>query len=905
MAHDRKAINGSDLQRLRDPGTHCALAALVEVDWPVPFWPLHGPSHQSTGELDMETPEQEPRIDFAAPAEPPAESPPEQASLRPSWVEVLVDPRTLQGLMSCGAGLLVLGLVAWLWAIGVFANKLVVASCLGAANVALLSGGLAGVRYSRYKMASKAITMLACLVMPLNLWFYDAQGIVTLDQGGHLWVPALVCCTLYVLVARLTADPWFVPAIVGGVTMTGLLILADQNVDRFWEIMAPSSFLVILGIACIHIERAFPPEEGRFSRSNFGRAFFYAGHVLMGVGLAVLFVGRVVGRLWEPYFINWEGLLLPEVATQANLKLMAIGLTLAATYTYVYSQVVVKAKGQYVVAALFSLGWSAVMLLDVLNVALTWELVMLLSSIGALAATWLAHTVPAAPSQDRLSNPVALLFEPIRLASGQIAGVLSTATLGIGLVSFARTRTNLFAFDGEGELGILFVVAALLGGVAFLLAALAKSCTSDETKTRWQLQASVVMLWLAVDGALVCLGIPVTIMALISQLLVAIALAAVALCTSSDRSRQYTALAAETLAGLILAVGVGGMLGLTEIAAQSVWHLGYALFFVAAAIGLALASHANGRLASAIVAAACLCAATWQGFQALGVTHYVFVLSATILGTVCLLLVALVRRGDAESSQFAIVGEWTGRLCITYAGAASLLIALARLLSSETSGPVLGLLATHVAAGAIAGALAKDSGWRRHFWVLATGEALMAILVVNALSAMSIWQRGEIFLTAGGLVVLAFGYLGWYRETDRQDDLVSFNLALGSFLSVVPLTLGMLVQRFDNKLADWGWVLVHEGGVLTIGLLLLGAGVLCRIRWSTLVGGSTLLVYVVSLLGMIHLPEKLQTTAIYMMAGGGLFFGLAVLLSIYRDRLLAMPERMQNGEGVFRVLKWR
>jgi hypothetical protein len=115
----------------------------------------------------------------------------------------------------------------------------------------------------------------------------------------------------------------------------------------------------------------------------------------------------------------------------------------------------------------------------------------------------------------------------------------------------------------------------------------------------------------------------------------------------------------------------------------------------------------------------------------------------------------------------------------------------------------------------------------------------------------------------------------------------------------------MLVQRFDNALAEWGWVLVHEAGVLSIGLLLLGAGVLCRIRWSTIVGGSTLIIYTVSLIGLVRLPEQLQSTAIMMMIGGGVFFGTAVLLSIYRDRLLAIPQRVQAGDGVFRVLKWR
>ena len=60
-----------------------------------------------------------------------------------------------------------------------------------------------------------------------------------------------------------------------------------------------------------------------------------------------------------------------------------------------------------------------------------------------------------------------------------------------------------------------------------------------------------------------------------------------------------------------------------------------------------------------------------------------------------------------------------------------------------------------------------------------------------------------------------------------------------------------------------------------------------------------------SLVGLVELPEQLQTTAVYMMIGGGLFFASAVLLSVYRDRILSVPKRIQEGEGVFQVFKWR
>jgi len=38
---------------------------------------------------------------------------------------------------------------------------------------------------------------------------------------------------------------------------------------------------------------------------------------------------------------------------------------------------------------------------------------------------------------------------------------------------------------------------------------------------------------------------------------------------------------------------------------------------------------------------------------------------------------------------------------------------------------------------------------------------------------------------------------------------------------------------------------------------------------------------------------------------GGLVFGLGLMLSVYRERLLTLPDRIKRREGVFRVLGWR
>ena len=55
----------------------------------------------------------------------------------------------------------------------------------------------------------------------------------------------------------------------------------------------------------------------------------------------------------------------------------------------------------------------------------------------------------------------------------------------------------------------------------------------------------------------------------------------------------------------------------------------------------------------------------------------------------------------------------------------------------------------------------------------------------------------------------------------------------------------------------------------------------------------------------ILLLQNVQTAAIGLMIGGGVIVGTGIVLSIYRERLLTLPERARRREGVFRVLGWR
>src|SRR5439155_1034167 len=59
---------------------------------------------------------------------------------RALW-EILLDPRNIQWLLIFGAFLLVIGLVIWLAALGVFEKPGVLATIMGVANAAVLAGG--------------------------------------------------------------------------------------------------------------------------------------------------------------------------------------------------------------------------------------------------------------------------------------------------------------------------------------------------------------------------------------------------------------------------------------------------------------------------------------------------------------------------------------------------------------------------------------------------------------------------------------------------------------------------------------------------------------------------------------------------------------------------------------------
>jgi hypothetical protein len=808
----------------------------------------------------------------------------------------LLSPQTLQILMLSGGGLLVLGLVIWLWAQGVFENSLVTAVCLGTVNLGVLALGVMGVRNSRYQTAGMALTILACLVLPLNLWFYDAQGLVTLDQGGHLWVAAFVCCSLYVGVALVLANPVFVYPIVGGVALTGLLFLADEQVERFWEITSPSALLMVIGMLCIHAERMFSVNDGPFSRAKFGNAFFRAGHMALAVGMSILISGHLVGWVYEPLFAEFGWFPLPEVATQTNLKVIALVLSLAAAYSYLYSQIVVADRGRYAASAIATLVWCGLITMDLLAIPFTMEVAALIAAGAALLAS--LPTLFKNYEQSEGSN-FNSYFGNLVVNSGMdsVARGMNVIAGLLVMCLYVRARFAMPGFISPYQFSGVFVLATVFTAAATWLA----SRRSAGFVRQFQLSTVAVLSVLGIAGILGTLGYEFSTYTLVGEMIVPLAVATFAVTITNAENRKEWAVAAESAAAVLLVVGCGVAIGLVSTAMISSPHVWLTVFFAQAALCFGLSSRSGFRVSSAIGAVVSTCGLTWQLLLALGVTQYVFLYATLLVGVVAM----LVSLFASEASPIKTIGQWTSRICLSYGGVATMLLGLARLLTGESHWAVVGLLAAYLGATAVAAWLASEPKWRQHFAIVSSLQLVLLLFTIGALSTLSFVQRLELLISAAGLFLFAAGMAGWRREGETRDPIVSYNLAFGSFLSVVPLLFGLICQRLGWGWNDWVWIMFHELGVLVLGLALLGIGVLCRIRWSTLTGAASLAIYVLSLVLLVRLPDQLQTTAIYMMVGGGVFFATAVLLSIYRDRLLALPRKVKSGEGVFEVLTWR
>lgn len=811
----------------------------------------------------------------------------------PSLIERLLSPESLQKMMACGGGLLVLGFVIWLWSIGLFANPVIAAVIIGAATVGAIAVGVGVYMKTPYRLAGTGLTLLGSLALPLNLWFYHAQGLITL-QSGHLWIPAAMCCVIYAGVARTLRQSGFVYAIVGGVVMTGLLILAGPVIDQFWTLMPQVTFLAGTGWACIVAARQFPEEPGDFSRENFGRAFVRAGCVVLTCGLALLAGGQVAARVAETFTY----LTAPLIATLASQKYWAAGILLASSAGFAVEHALRRSRGLFGTAAGVTAAWGGLTLIDALGLQPTFGHLMILAASVMTVLNVVASRQAASAGEGQgtgnlrglraVTGPMAFLLAALACVQfiGQLfvpngnllfsptgwtlVSQLLTAAAAIWSTAFAVDRSN----RSDSDVGRAQGALAMLGAAVFTLAVWTVGLAGEWTTI--------------VPFAVTSLTLPV---AAASMSCVLAGPGARRICRHLAWASQGTAL---TLLGALAVTGVVPVAA-PHLTACIVLSVAAAVWYMAAASRGAISESSFGHVAAGSAISQALAMAGVDGSYAWPIA------SAGIgvgLGVAQRLMTRVEREEETSLSSAPALLVLLGNL-------AGVLLAGNRIVTGQATVGLIGMLAIQLACSAVSGLMAREKEWRMTFRTAAIIITVTLGFSLNGLLDMSLIHRAELASLLGGVVLLVLGHIAWSREGDQRDGGATAALTLGSLLTMMPLAIGLVCYRLADAGSFAGWGLFHEVGAIVAAVSLLAAGLLCRLRSTTISGASLLTVYVVSLVTLVPWPEHLQSASLIMMIGGGLFFGTGVVLSIYRDRLLAIPDKVREGQGVFEVLKWR
>jgi hypothetical protein len=337
-----------------------------------------------------------------------------------------------------------------------------------------------------------------------------------------------------------------------------------------------------------------------------------------------------------------------------------------------------------------------------------------------------------------------------------------------------------------------------------------------------------------------------------------------------------------------------------------------AVFFTEAALFYLLAAIWRDREFAVYACTAAAAAAVWQVLTFAELRPEFYIGAFAVLGLLLLLAYRFAAPGKGATVGLGRAAFQSANALLSLAAVAGALLSLSALAGNQVDphgkpvfGYLAGLEAVLTATSVAALFLVRQPNWRRWYLLAAVGSGALTVLVLLLQANLSGWQKLELVCIVVGAALLITSHLGWYREQERENDLVSFGLFLGSMLVGVPLTYSVLYCRFNNPTDFDTFHTLNEVGMLAAGLLLLGAGTIMHIKSTTLVGGIMLALYVLGLVAFLRLPDMLKTTAVYLMIGGGLFFGVGLVLSVYRDRLLTLPARIKRHEGVFRVLNWR
>jgi hypothetical protein len=840
-----------------------------------------------------------PVVEFLDPPPPPVQPATPPAPVIP-WPQrmmaALLDPRSIQWMMMLGGGLMVLGLIIWLVSQGIFENIWVVAAALTIGSLLVHSAGCFLVLKTRFKMAGQALSFLGCILIPLNLWFYHSHGLMTLE--GNLWLGGVVCCAIYVATVLLLRDPLFMYAVEGGITLTVVLLLANQGIVSDAGYL--SLVFLALALVSIHAERAFPPEGEPFDRKRFGLPLFWSGHVQLAAAVLTLAGSQLIALLFAKpnQFLGWDWTWTGNFLT--NSYWLAGGVWLAAAYAYFYSDLVVRRVGLYIYMAAACLVAAE---LTIIGSRLPPEVMIAAPAVTALLLTLIS--LRPAREGERLSQnlvPLALILSGLSVLIGVVLHIRATSE---------AIRDLGWAYPTDWP----FVATMLLVTACTRAAAVAYQNRSSKTATAYLFLSAASVLVVAA-GILRASGITSWTYQAPILMLVPIGYLIAARLWRGQQPEQPLAIAAHVGTGVILV----HLLASTVKEVDKFWvpvhgerlNLWIALVFVLATVFYVLATLLRRHGANIYAATACACAAVWQLAGYFDVPQEAYTILYAVLGLALLAAARFI--GIEHVKTFHISGTESSTLLgrgaaafysatalLSLAFLSALLQGLAKMATRNAGWEQLGALALVVVASLIAAVLAPTKTWRRVYvsWAIALAGA--AFLMLNVLIDLTAWQKAEIFCVVLGVVLLVAGCIGRFLEGEKeQGDGVTLALFLGSILAPAALLIATLYHRFGEGTPS----APDEFGLVLVTVVMVVTGYAWQLKAPTLVGGSVLAAYLVVLVGMLAIHRNVAM-GVYLAVGGGLLFAAGIALSVYRERLLALPEQIKSREGVFRVLNWR
>jgi hypothetical protein len=324
-----------------------------------------------------------------------------------------------------------------------------------------------------------------------------------------------------------------------------------------------------------------------------------------------------------------------------------------------------------------------------------------------------------------------------------------------------------------------------------------------------------------------------------------------------------------------------------------------ALFCVEAAIFYALSAGFRGGARDVYLSISLACAGAWQVLNYFNLPTEYYCITFAVLGMALLIAYRAAALEQVAPQGLVVAAFRCANALMSLSFASAALMALSRLAVDQDNWRLATLLAVFTVLGLVAAGLVRHTGFRRLYVVLAVMEAALAFVIGEKQLHLTPWQHIEMFCVGVGLVLLAIGYAAWYREQGSQSGTATFCLLFGSLLAGLPLAIAVLINRF------WYDISLHDEIVLaTVATAMFVTGVMCRLRATTLVGGGLLASHLAMLMVFAGMRAQLAV-GVYLALGGAALFGVGVLLSIHRDRLLAIPKKISQREGVFGVLGWR